>query len=58
MSGGDRQQFIADTVTESEHVGKVLELLCGIGAAYKYLWQVSRKDIVPSDSSTKSLHHV
>jgi len=26
---------------ETEHVGKILELLCGLGAAYKCLCQVS-----------------
>lgn len=30
-----------DGMAESESVGKVLELLCGLGAAYKYLCQVS-----------------
>jgi len=30
-----------DIITENEHVGNILELLCGIGAAYKYLCQVS-----------------
>ena len=30
-----------DGFTESQHVGKVLELLCCLGAAYKYLCQVS-----------------
>jgi tetratricopeptide (TPR) repeat protein len=41
MSGDGGQQLRLDTMTESDHVGKVLELLCGIGAAYKYLCQAS-----------------
>jgi hypothetical protein len=32
---------VEDMTTKSEHVGKILELLCGLGAAYKCLCQVS-----------------
>ena len=39
-SGGVGQLEL-DEMTQSEEVGKVLKLLCGIGAAYKYLCQVS-----------------
>lgn len=39
--GGGDLGLELDVVTENEHVGKILELLCGIGAAYKYLCQVS-----------------
>ena len=40
-AGGGDLGLELDVVVENEHVGKILELLCGIGAAYKYLCQVS-----------------
>jgi len=40
-NGGKDLVLELDAITENEHVGKILELLCGIGAAYKYLCQVS-----------------
>ena len=40
-NGGGELGLELDVITENEHVGKILELLCGIGAAYKYLCQVS-----------------
>lgn len=40
-TGGGLGKLDMDVITETEHVEKVLELLCGVGAAYKYLCQVS-----------------
>jgi len=40
--GNDMERL--DGTTEGQHVGKVLELLCGLGAAYKYLCQFRSQD--------------
>ena len=45
--GNEGHVLELDVVAESEHVGKILELLCGLGAAYKYLCQVSLCGAMP-----------
>mmetsp|Transcript_46567 Transcript_46567/g.98819 ORF Transcript_46567/g.98819 Transcript_46567/m.98819 type:complete len:882 (-) Transcript_46567:263-2908(-) len=41
-NGADMEQM--DEATERRHVGKVLELLCGLGAAYRFLCQFRSQD--------------
>ncbi|KAL7529493.1 hypothetical protein ACHAXR_006563 [Thalassiosira sp. AJA248-18] len=42
--GGNTAEQQIDSMTESHHVGQVLELLCCLGAAYKYLCQFRSQD--------------